>query len=112
MNVCLVWLSLTAVQSFDSLPPPTPMPTTLAPVPIRPISLGEFAAGFKPAAGNYDVVFVHPVKCCPVKVSFCLPPGCPQVRVTKRVLEFDYGHHHYVRITFKLLGGGVVVTSR
>jgi hypothetical protein len=112
MNACLLWLSVATVQSFDSLPPPTPMPAILAPAPIHPLTLSEFAAGFQPVPGNYEVIFIHPVKCCPVKVSFCLPPGCPQVRVSKRMLTFDYGHHHYVRITFKILCGGVVVTSR
>lgn len=113
MNAYFVWLSLAAVQSFDApLPPPLPMPATIAPAPMRPIALSEFAAGFQPLPGNYEVVFIHPVTCRPVTVCFRLPSGCPKVRVYKRMLVFDYGHHHFVRIRFKLLGGGVVVVSR
>ncbi len=111
MNGCFVWLCLAAAQSFDPLPPPTPMPATLAPAPVRPVTVAEFAASFQPAPGKYEVVFVHPVTCCPVKVCFTLPCGCPTVRVHKRMLTFDYGRHHVVRIRFKLLGGGVAVTS-
>jgi hypothetical protein len=110
MNACFLWLCLVPAQSFDLLPPPTPMPA-LAPAPVRPVTIGEFAATFRPAPGNYEVVFVHPVTCCPVKVCFTLPCGCPKVKISKRMIVFDYGRHHVVRIRFKLLGGGVAVAS-
>jgi len=81
-------------------PPPVPLET----VPMRPVppvvvakpapSLADFAASFHPAptGGRYEVVVQHPCTCCPVKVCFCLPPGCPKkVRAFKNSLEIRYG---------------------
>jgi hypothetical protein len=86
----------------DQLPPPTPLPPA-APVPpavVQAMTVEQFAAAFKPQPGKYEVVLIHPKSCQPVKVCFDLPPGCPRkVRVTKHVLEFDYGRDS-VRIRF------------
>jgi hypothetical protein len=81
-------------------PPPVPLET----VPVRPVppvvsatrapSLADFAATFRPAptGGRYEVVVQHPCTCCPVKVSFCLPRGCPRkVRACSNSLEIRYG---------------------
>jgi hypothetical protein len=76
----------------------------MVPPPPPAISLEDFARSFVPMPGNYEVVLLHPTKCCPVKVCFTLPPGCPKVHVTKRQIDFDYGKHS-VRIRFPILGG-------
>jgi hypothetical protein len=96
-------------------PVPLELPAPLVPVPaptpvIKPIAHPDFAAAFKPAAGTYEVLFVHPGSKCAVPVCFTLPPGCPQVKVYKRELVFDYGKHE-VEIRFKLFGK-VAVTYR
>jgi hypothetical protein len=84
----------------DGVPLPPPQPLA-----VRPLTHAEFARSFQPAAGTYEVVLVHPVTCCPVKVCFTLPPGCPKkVRVERRELEFDYGRHE-VEIRFERRGG-------
>ncbi len=99
-----------AVGGRPVLPPPAPvvMPPQrvivepgspplpeLPPVPAaKAPTLGDFAAGFRPAptGGRYEVVVQHPCTCCPVKVCFCLPPGCPRrIRVSKTSLEVRYG---------------------
>lgn len=57
-------------------------------------TIQEFAASFKAAPGNYEVVVMHPYTNCPVKVCFNLPQGCPKVcvkGVLRRCVEFDYG---------------------
>jgi hypothetical protein len=65
----------------------------VAPLPgVRPLTLGEFTASFRPRAGTYEVILVHPHTGYPVVVRFTLPPGCPKkFRVHKHDLEFDYG---------------------
>lgn len=90
----------------ELLPPPvehgSPPPVPLVPLPSasvppvvgRPpvmvvakgISLTEFACTFKPgpAGGKYEVVFQHPCTCCPVKVCFHLPCGCPKRIVARK----------------------------
>jgi hypothetical protein len=66
-------------------------------VPVRALTLDEFARSFQPLPGRYEVVLVHPLTGCPVNVCFALPPGCPKkVRVHRRQLEFDYGRHDVV----------------
>lgn len=113
--VCLVWLSLSPNQlppprvllPVDGVPPPLVAP---APIPVRALSIAEFAATFQPAPGNYEVFLLHPNTGCPVCVKFCLPPGCPKVRTTKRMVTFDYGKHE-VRIRFKIIGGDLVVSN-
>lgn len=99
------------VRSDPPLPVPLPPPTVYpappvelspAPLPDRPLTLCEFANTFKPAPGSYSVCLIHPTKCCPVNVCFTLPCGCPQVRVCKRDLIFDYGCKQ-VKIHFWLL---------
>lgn len=111
MTSCFLSVVLTTSMAQA---PVLPAPTLLAPataVPItgpiildRPISHYAFADMFQPAPGKYQITFIHPVKCCPVTVCFCLPPGCPKVCVSKRRLCFDYGHCE-VTIRFTILFG-------
>jgi hypothetical protein len=88
------------VQPMPPLPPepvahqPPPLPVPPAPsavVAVRPQTLEEFAASFKPAPGTYETVLINPITKNPVKVTFSLPPGNPKIRVFPRRLEFDYG---------------------
>jgi hypothetical protein len=81
------------------VPPPPPA----APVVVRPMTLAEFAACFRPVPGTHEVVLLHTRKGCPVRVCFTLPPGCPRVRLHRHELEFDYGKHE-VSIRFQLCG--------
>jgi hypothetical protein len=86
--------------------PPKPVPAQT--VPIRAMTLQEFACSFKPAPGHYQVWLINPVTCCPELVCFTLPCGCPRVEVSKRELEFDYGRTE-VRIRFRLFGRLAVI---
>ena len=82
-------------------PPPVPLPQPApAPALVRPPTLEEFAASFQPAAGHYEVVLLNPETCCPVKVCFTLPCGCPKVRVHEKSLVFHYGLLDNVAIRF------------
>src|SRR5437868_1569228 len=101
MNACVLSLCLAAglaAQAPDmAVPPPVQeevVPLLLTPPPA--ISHHDFACAFKPVCGKYEVVFIHPVSCCPVCVCFDLPCGCPKVHVGKRYIEFDYGRHSVV----------------
>lgn len=77
-----------------------PRPADGSPV-IQAIRHGDFARSFKPAAGTYEVDFVHPYTCCPVRVCFTLPHGCPKrVSCDRNELKFDYGRCE-VEIEFK-----------
>lgn len=102
-------------KPVEVLPPPKPAagadgivePAAGAPIvevpmpPPRPPTHAEFASAFRPAAGQYEVVLMHPNSRAPVKVCFTLPPGCPKkVRVERDELEFDYGKYE-VEIRFK-----------
>ena len=77
--------------------PPPPAPVVVRPAPpapavvVRPLTLKEFAATFRPAPGTYTTVLINPITNHAVKVTFSLPPGNPVVRVFPRRLEFDYG---------------------
>ena len=92
------------------LPPAEPAPVVPAPVPlpapgpeaviVRPPTLEEFAASFHPAPGHYEVVLLNPETCCPTKVCFTLPCGCPTVRVHEKSLVFHYGFLDNVAIRF------------
>ncbi len=95
------------VPTPTELPPPRILPPPVAPVAVRALTVDEFAAAFQPVAGTHEVLLVHPVTGCPVKVCFTLPEGCPRVRVHRRELEFDYGRRE-VEIHFRL-GGRVAV---
>ena len=78
--------------------PVLPTPTLL---PVRPLTLSEFANGFQPLPGTYEVLFQHPKTGCPVKVCFTLPPGCiRKVRVNSRRIEFVYKGQRDVVIRF------------
>ena len=80
-------------------PPPVPLPGPA--VVERPPTLEEFAASFQPAPGHYEVVLLNPETCCPVKVCFTLPCGCPKVRVHDKSLVFHYGLLDNVSIRFR-----------
>ena len=80
-------------------PPAVPVPQP-APALVRPPTLEEFAASFHPAPGHYEVVLLNPETCCPVKVCFTLPCGCPKVRVHEKSLVFHYGLLDNVAIRF------------
>jgi hypothetical protein len=68
-------------------------------------TLAQFAAGFTPQPGRYEVVLLHPATGQPVKVAFTLPPGMPRrVRVFPYRLAFDYGRHDVV-LVFQRNGG-------
>ena len=98
-------------------PPPVPVPEPLgppspgaagivgAPIPVvsaavRPPTLEEFAESFHAAPGHYEVVVLHPVTCCPVKLCFTLPCACPKVKVHAKSLVFSYGLFDKVAIHF------------
>ncbi len=66
-------------------------PPAEVPVATRVLTHKEFGQVFKPAPGNYEVVLLHPDTCCPVRICFTLPCGCPRVRIERHELEFDYG---------------------
>jgi hypothetical protein len=95
------------LPSPTPLPGPSTIPTPVLPTVLRPMTVGEFAACFKPTCGMHEVLLVHPRTGCPVKVCFTLPPGCPRVCATKRKIEFDYGRCS-VDIIFRI-GGRVDV---
>jgi hypothetical protein len=103
-----------AIPPGETLPSPTPLlPTAPLPpvVPAKPMTLAEFACTFQPLPGTYEVTFIHPIKKCPVCVTFTLPAncGCPKMHVGKCKIVFDYGTHE-VDIRFKLLGKVAVVS--
>lgn len=112
MTSCLLCLLLTTSVAQEPLAvPPTPMPAVVVddlPDEIIPVTICDFAKAFRPQCGSYEVVFLHPVKCCPVTVCFDLPQGCPIVRVGRRTLTFDYGRC-CVTINFRILCGRVSV---
>jgi hypothetical protein len=86
-----------------TLPLPQPMPEPPPPVvvPVRPLTVNEFAASFKPLPGTYEVLLIHPKTGCPVKVCFTLPPGCiRKVRVNGHKIEFVYKCQRDVVIRF------------
>jgi hypothetical protein len=106
-----------AAQAGNQDPPPVPSQEivvpggpVLAPPPVQPMTLAEFADIFKPAPGTYEVVLLHPDTCCPVKVCFTLPCGCPKnVKLHKRSLTFVYDGCEKVRIRMTLCGTARVV---
>jgi hypothetical protein len=60
---------------------------------VRAVTIEEFVRTFRSAPGRatYEVVFVHPCTCKPVKVCIDLP-GCPKrVRCGKKEIVFRYG---------------------
>jgi hypothetical protein len=77
---------------------------------VKPITLAEFAATFKPEPGTYEITFLHPRKKCPVCVTFTLPPGCPKMCVYRNEIVFDYGKHK-VDVRFRLFGKVSVITD-
>ena len=118
MYACALYLSaalsLSQPPPVPELPPPTPivLPATPAVPPpvVRPITLEEFAATFKPLPGTYEITFIHPRRKCPVCVTFTLPPGCPKMCVSKHEIVFDYGKCE-VDIRFRLFGKVSVTTN-
>lgn len=90
-----------------TLPLPQPMPDLPPPavVPVRPLTVNEFAASFKPLPGTYEVLLIHPKTGCPVKVCFTLPPGCiRKVRVNGHKIDFVYKCQRDVVIRFLFNG--------
>src|SRR5579875_3701130 len=75
--------TLPAPQVVPELPPP-------AALPLRPLTVSEFVATFKPLPGKYEVLLIHPKTGCPVKVCFTLPPGC--------IRNVRYGPQNRVRL--------------
>jgi hypothetical protein len=122
LSLCLA-ASVGIDQGPDNAPPPKPVePAPVAPAapPVlnvlpmvecpKPICISDFCHSFVPVPGTYEVLFVHPVKGCPVWVCFTLPPNCgmPKICCTKRDIIFDYGCKA-VDIKFKILCGKVAV---
>ena len=81
-----------------------PTPQTIAPqqfvaprppiVPVRPLTLSQFARAFVPTGGVHEALLLHPRTLQPVTVRFSLPYGRPKrVRVERDELEFDYGSY-------------------
>jgi hypothetical protein len=99
---------VTLVRAEEPPPIPSgeyvPAPRPIAEPVLHPLTLAQFAEGFKPAAGTYEVWLIHPGTECPVKVCFTLPCGCPKVHVTCRTLIFDYGCGKEVRIRMAICG--------
>src|SRR5262245_28436384 len=75
--------------------PPVPLPGNGTTRTVgQPMTIYDFAGCFKPTPGTHEVVLMHPYSGCPVRVSFCLPEGCPRVTVKgslRRCIEFNYG---------------------
>ena len=104
----------------EPIPVPLPKPGQTdfsVPVPLtrpeatRPPTHREFAETFKPTAGTYEVVMLHPMTNKPVQVSFTLPEGAVRkVRSWPRQIIFDYGGRRDVTIRF-LPDGGVRVNN-
>ena len=99
-------------------PPPVPLDARPArPVPqvtpsdVRAVTIEEFVRTFHASSGcaTYEVVFVHPCTCKPVKVCIDLP-GCPRrIRYGKTEIVFRYGLcKKPVTVTF-CRDGGVLV---
>jgi hypothetical protein len=105
----LLCLCLTA----SAEPPPVPFDARpVSPVPlVQPVTIEQFVRTFEaaPCRAAYEVVFVHPCTCRPVKVCFELP-GCPKrIRCGKTEIVFRYGLcKKPVTITF-CRDGGVLV---
>jgi hypothetical protein len=100
--------------AVEELPPPaadpaplvTPAPSvsrypSYSPAPVRYPTMHEFIRSFRPAAGNYEVVLIHPSTHHPVRVAFTLPYGQPRkVRLERDEFEYDYGKFE-VEVEFK-----------
>lgn len=87
----------------EVLPPPQsiPVPPPPAVIPVRPLTVSEFVASFRPLPGTYEALLIHPKTGCPVKVCFTLPPGCiRRVRVNGHKIEFVYKCQRDVVIRF------------
>jgi hypothetical protein len=96
-------LEVTPLPQGPLIGPPALRPAPPIPIPTRPPTLREFAAGFQPIPGTHKVVVMHPRTCAPVCVTFCLPPGCPKIEVQKDEIRFDYGKYD-VEIEFRKNG--------
>ena len=76
-------------------------------------SLEEFAKGFQPKAGSYEVTLLNPVTRQPTLVRFTLPEGTPRrVNTSRSGIEFDYGPRRYVRIQFDRDGAEIVTRGQ
>jgi len=96
-------------QPMPSYRPPfqagyQPAPAFAPPPPHQgPMTLQQFAHCFQPTPGVHHAVLIHPCTGHPVKVCFTLPPGCPQVELSRHKIEFDYGRRE-VEIRFESNG--------
>ena len=90
---------------FPAMYQPAPMFPVQPPMHQGPMSLEHFAHCFKPTPGTHHVCLIHPCTGRPVEVCFTLPPGCPQVELSRHRLEFDYGRRE-VELHFE--GNGTV----
>jgi hypothetical protein len=121
MNSTFLSLCLVAAVGVDQAPADVPPPKPVEPAPMiqvapamiecpRPSCISDFCHSFVPMPGTYEVLFIHPVKGCPVWVCFNLPANCcpPKICCSNREIVFDYGCKKVV-IKFKILCGKVAV---
>lgn len=89
---------------YEGMPAPVMAPA--------PLTVGQAVCALKELCpGKYEMCFIHPYTCCPVKVCFCLPCGCYDLKCkecfgTKLVFDYDGGPD--VVIKFKKNGDVVV----
>jgi hypothetical protein len=81
----------------DESPPVPPDARPLRSVPevtvVRAVTIEEFVRTFKsvPGRATYEVVFVHPCTCKPVKVCIELPDCPKRIKCGKTEVVFRYG---------------------
>jgi hypothetical protein len=96
---------------FDARPSrPTPQMTP-PPSDAPAVTIEEFVRTFKsvPGRATYEVVFVHPCTCKPVKVCIDLPDCPKRIKYGKTEIVFRYGLcKKPVTVTF-CRDGGVLV---
>ncbi|QDU62791.1 hypothetical protein Pan216_36610 [Planctomycetes bacterium Pan216] len=78
-----------------------------------PITMEQACCDFKCLEpGKYEVTMIHPHTCCPVKVCFCLPCGCYELKCSDCLgtkMTFKYpGLFNDVVVKFKKDGSVVV----
>lgn len=108
----LVLSSSPILSAQPPLPPgyaPLATPQSVPPgavlLPAPPMTHYQFAKVFVPIPGTHKVVLLHPKTKQPVEVCFTLPPGCPEVNVGCRSIEFEYDDLDIeVEIRFRIFG--------
>jgi hypothetical protein len=101
MRVLFALLLLTCLaasaEAQPVLEPPVPLdarPARSVPeVTLRAVTIDEFVRTFKavPGRATYEVVFVHPCTCKPVKVCIGLPDCPKRIKCGKSEIVFRYG---------------------